>query len=389
MKNTDTTPELVFHVGDPKTGTTSIQAALKNNIVSPETRTLVPWMQPNGNTNATSLATILASSETDIRKAQYGRVRNWLSRTEADIAVISSEFFSWSDPARLQQAISEYLPDYVDRVRVIAYVRPHASRFLAAYTERTKMGTFLDDFDRFFPLIKKQKGLYYLPRFEKWRQIFGDRFVLRPFVKSELLGEDVVNDFFAEVLGETSFTVAQAVQKNSAQSTRTLAGLRLFHKLIAPEGFDKGTRAFLARRIYDVFLPMGKVNGEKPVLDRSTVQALKNTYFDDARAIDRAFFQRPVLEESLEKSGRDAPEDPIDLTPTRHFDPTQIQRLGALSQNVVEQIKPDPQLWVVYFQRASGLTISLAKWQDRLAENQALLARIDADLAEVADILRG
>ena len=98
---------LVLHIGDPKTGTSSIQEVLLHRLFDSPKRSLT---YPN-QLNCFPLANAISDpDQTDERAARWGRTANWLRDSEADVAVISAEQFFRVDPQALKATLQEFVP---------------------------------------------------------------------------------------------------------------------------------------------------------------------------------------------------------------------------------------------------------------------------------------
>jgi len=384
MKNTRS-PQFVIHIGDPKTGTTSIQKALQTDTIACATRRILPWHEYN----AVQIARSFNTKAKAKREEQFGQVREWLQTADADIAVLSSEDLAPVAPMALLQALRSHVPDHAETAQVIAYVRPHASRYLAAYIQRTKTGQYLGEFEDFFARIQANDPLLYAPRFGHWREVFQDRFTLKPFIRSELRGHDIVTDFAATLLGNEPFDVSQSMEENVATPLRALSGLRHMQRCFAEAGVKAGPRRLLGAATANHFLPSGPVQGEKPALDHETTSLLIKTYLEDAKALDAAFFSKPLMQTELTSSLSKAVGQPLDMSVSRHFTPAEVQRLGDLSAVVAQDFQNAPLLWRLRHRRRRFNTPLSPEQARKVAARQALLDRIDAGLQEISDILRG
>lgn len=267
-------------------------------------------------------------------------ITSWLRATDAEFPIISSEFFSNADPALLHDAFSKVRttvrkpglaarilnrifpqdPSYLAKdVRVIAYVRPHPGRALSAFAERIRCGYTLHDFSDWLPQALKTDLLIYSPRFQAWRASFGDQFTLRPFLREELAGGDVVVDFFKNVFGPRKFAIAESVNANESLSLKSLAGLLAFNREMARLGLPARQRIPLARVISGE-LPSA---GDRPRLDRDSLARIDRACREDAKALDTEFFGRPLFQAALDKAAGTVTDDPIDLTFGKYFTPAQ------------------------------------------------------------------
>lgn len=377
---------VIFHIGDPKTGSSSIQAAMQGGLVRCEDRSLAYWKTAN----AMPLAHVLRKKKAaDQRDARYAEVGDWLRSCGADHAIVSSENFSEVDPELLYRTLEKHCPDHLADARVIAYVRPHASRVLAAYTQRVKVGRFKGDFEDFKSKIGDALNIDYAPKFRRWRAQFGDRFTLRPFIRGELKDQDVVQDFFALVLGDEEFAIGEIPEVNVGVTLRALSGLRLLQRQLTQAGGRKISGGRLSAAVANNYLPQGPISGEKPRLDRQTVQELIAQCEADAQALDTEFFGRPLMQDALQKSLDQAGETPIDLKPALYFTPAERKRLNTLSEAVKDLVLDDHASWSIFDKADRGQIRLNRKQQKKMANQKAHLGEIERHLAEIAGILRG
>lgn len=384
--NIDDNTRLVFHIGDPKTGTTSIQRALHHRLVECEARSILPWY----NWNAVAVANGLKLRNNGFRQAPFSDLRGWLNSSDADLAVISSEFFAMIRPALLQQALNEHLPEHARTAEVIAYVRPHASRFLAAFVQRTKTGLYLGNFDEFLAETKKVDMLRYSVRFGRWRKIFGSRFTLRPFIRSELRDNDIVTDFFTEILNGAPFEIRNTVEENVSVTVRALVGLRHIHKRLGEiGGFEEQTHHLVGETLANRFLPMEALSGEKPRLDRRTAERLTEAYSEDAKTLDREFFGRPLMQEALESCTENTSDKAFELAASQHFHPDEIESLEKLGIEVAKFIAKRRPLFGTYQSMLNGNLRPNQKQLRRIERSRVRLEETDSKMMELAQVLRG
>lgn len=330
--------KLVLHIGDPKTGTSSIQRAIERNSIQCEDATIGGFVRENGSANAISTARAFSPKRKGKSRKVGDELNAWLNKSENDYSILSSEFFSGADVPRLKRVFSNRMSDYAQDAKIIAYARPHAGRFLAAFVQRTKNGLSTGDFESSKAKLFTSGFIDYTPRFASWRDAFGDRFVLRPFVRSELVEGDIVADFFTEVLGDRQFTINQTFDENISPTERALAGLRVFNRTLQERGIPAQGRDRLSKEIHRNLPKDPAPDRTKPKLDRATVSEIADKCMDDAKLLDSTFFKRPLFQTDLEKAIDNAPTTPIDVSPDTHFSQDEQEELQDLSRQVADAV---------------------------------------------------
>lgn len=361
---------------------------MKEKRIRCEGRSIDPWRQ----SNAMQLAHTLRKKEGEkLRAERFSEVGEWLRSCEADVAIISAETFYDVDPEFMYQTLAEHCPDYVAEARVIAYVRPHLSRALAAFTQRVKTGGNTGGFEKFKKRLLQGSALDldYTSRFARWQDRFGDKFTLRPYVRSELRDQDVVRDFFSEVLGDVPFTLKNVTEANVGVTSRALSGLLLVQRHLKKAGLQKKPGGKIGGTIANRYFSQGTVRGEKPLLDRSTAEALAVLCKRDAQALDKVFFDRPIMLEALEKDLAQASDAPVDLSPRNNFTEEECKALATLSDKLCERLQEKTKIWILHENIRRGQQRATLNDKQKLVENQAVLEEIDGYLSDIGGILRG
>lgn len=94
---------LVLHIGDPKTGTSSIQRVLQLELVEGAAGKVSGLINKGASANAVALARAFTPRGKFKLKYEMSLVDAWLESTQASFPIISSEFFSGSDPAMISR----------------------------------------------------------------------------------------------------------------------------------------------------------------------------------------------------------------------------------------------------------------------------------------------
>ena len=162
------TQELIFHIGDHKTGSTSIQSALAAKHIVPEGKTLLYPSQLNHN----HLVELRRKGKAikgkrfsgpDIRHKKFSELAHEINNSDYDFCVISAEAFEAFSPSRLDDIIAKYFDTTQIKIRVIAYVRPHAARLLSSYAEKIKISPFPGSLDEYHEKTQRN-GKFSCPR---------------------------------------------------------------------------------------------------------------------------------------------------------------------------------------------------------------------------------
>ena len=287
---------LVFHVGDRKTGTTSIQHVLDNDLHTAPKTVLQRIKEPMIS------HTLWAPKHRAHQADKWARLNKKLNASRADHVIVSDENFERCAPDELRDAIDTHLPAARDRqLRVVAYVRPHADRILSSYIQRFKHGHFTKDLGAFHVYTRERGEFMYAPRFGQWREVFGDQFTLRPMIRTALHGQDAVTDFLQLVTGQDVEVREHAAEQNTALSVQELAEMSVFLDTFEQELAHVSGIEPLKKKIRRAIITQFSGQGDKLRLHASLYEEIQNIYHADAEALDRTFFDAaPVLSQALD-----------------------------------------------------------------------------------------
>lgn len=178
----------------------------------------------------TALARSLGQRRKELYPKRWKGIAKRLDNADWDVAVLSSELFEFAAPAAAARAIRNHLPAYADNVKVIAYVRPHAGRAVSQFSENLKLGHDTGDFEAFLDRFLAAGRLNYCDRLARWRDEFGDRLIVRPYLRSWFPDGDVRKDFLQHILPGTSYHLAEGQDDNSALTVADMALMRMLQK---------------------------------------------------------------------------------------------------------------------------------------------------------------
>ena len=347
---------LVFHIGDPKNGSSSIQTAMQMGACHPEGLRIVsqPELNASAMANALNPNRLKPGRRERQRREEFGRKAEWVWNQDADLGIISAEFFSAASPKALREALAEFMPDHAETARMVAYVRPHGSRALSGYAQGVKSGARVDNMDMAMEELISRKILYYTPRFRRWRRVFGDRFILRPFLRSEMQGGDVVRDFFHTALEGAPFALDPLPSSNETLSLEEVAAMRRIQGQMIAAEVPEFIRLSLGGAIGRALAARPRRFRTKLVLDRANAERLRAIFVEDAQALDRAFFGRPLMATELDAAVEAAAPAAKSLEPEDYYSAVGLQRMERISGEIAELVKARPRAWRHEYQRRIG-----------------------------------
>lgn len=345
---------LIFHVGDHKTGSTSIQHAFAAGRVRLNgSRVLYPAALNHNYLSDQMQAAVNGKTKFADRKGMPGldRLETLVREAEEDFILISGEAFEGFDPEAFHAQVMQRFGDAADEIRVVAYIRPHASRFLSTFAEQSKIGWHRGDLDAFFDRTAEKQRFLFAPRLEKWRSLFGPQFRVRPMIRTSLHNQSVLEDFMRAAFEDVPFEVDPAPPSNESLSLRDLVMLRYVQRHLSKVG--KGTRlgfGWELARIIGQHAP--DTTSEKLMLHRDLAERIRTAYADDARQIDQTFFDDAGLfAAELDLAVETARPEPQSLAPEDHFTPDALRSMAILAEALTGMLKSDSANWTAYFRR--------------------------------------
>jgi hypothetical protein len=377
---------VVFHIGDPKTGSSSIQQVMHERRWSCPGLTVDYPRQSSAFPVANALAERGGKKKGDKR---FALIAAWLNASAADIGVISAEQFARVDPVVLNTAIASHMPDHADSARVIAYVRPHANRFLSAFMQRMKTGVFRDDMEAFFDRSLRQKTLVYTPRFSAWAAVFGPRFTLRPMVTDELRAGDVVSDFLNLVVQGAPFDLPAQVRANESLSLEALAATRELQVILLKNGVPTDTRHAVGSYMGRAVNRLQRSKGTKLGLSPALYQKIAETYRADAEALDLAFFERQPMTRALEAAAAETTDIPMDIRAESHLSASALADLRSQANALARLFQANPKAWRMSYAQERGQVTDSEVTRVRLLGKKKHVDQVQGLLDQVAATATG
>ena len=346
---------LVLHIGDHKTGSTSIQYAFANGRVALDGRRL---FYPAGlsHNHLRGPAEALFGGKKKISREEaaqtFTRLARRIRKADADLALISAEALDAIPAEQLRQIVETYFAEAADEIRVVAYVRPHAARILSSFATQTKSGLFNSGpLEAFHDRLLSQGRLFYHPRFAALRAAFGERFLLRPMIRARLEAGDVLTDFIRHGLGVDRFEISGLPPANESLSLEDLMRLKLLQSRLgdAPQKLRHALGWEFARLVADLPPPQSRTRLQ---LHAGLAGRLHEACLADARALDAGFFGGQALLEGELTRARDGAVPVAQPTePAAWFSAAELRTLELLSDLVAGQLEADGVNWVQELRR--------------------------------------
>ena len=155
-----------IHIGQRKTGTTSLQQFFAMNAAALEAEGIC-YTELGRNESHRALAQSFIESRPEIADLP-ARIQELAHENPDKRFLISSEIFERTPPEGIEHLAKVLAPH---EVRILVYVRNFADQKVSFYNQRTKSGANVLDFDTFFEREKFVRNGY--ENIERWSRVFG------------------------------------------------------------------------------------------------------------------------------------------------------------------------------------------------------------------------
>lgn len=214
-----------LHVGLTKTGSTALQQACTDHRDTLAENGLL-YPNPAPAINHTFLAPYLSDAPFQMRRARYRggradllkkdaerfgkRLRRAVKKNDGKDIILSSEVFSTAPPP-VYRKIQRFCRRAADRLVVVIYVRHPFDRAVSRLQQVVKSGQ---------PAIDPLTAEHSLPRLitRLSADLPKEDVILRPFAADQLIGGDVVQDFFHAIGHEALASRISAERTNESLS---------------------------------------------------------------------------------------------------------------------------------------------------------------------------
>ena len=275
---------IILHIGFPKTATTSLQLGLKANGARLEAAGLLyPLVDSDFKQRYLKF---LVSTHDESRQADtmLERLAECISSHPNKHVLLSCEELThvyMTDFSEISLArLHDFLRGLTSDIRLIAYVRNPAEFYLAMMQEKLKRSAGIVGPDAFYG-----RFAHILAQYEK---VFQVKAIVRHFKRSELLGHDILTDFFGQFDDLFKIDVAawHRLDANEALTPETLFVLDLAHRA-APERQPRPTGGREVERLWRNLQRIAQSlgNTSKPILFRAAAEAVLKANEEDTRAL--------------------------------------------------------------------------------------------------------
>ena len=336
---------LAVHIGDHKTGSTSIQYAFAAGQVGLGGAAIAYPTDLNHSYLRKHLAA-WGTGPTEEAERVFRRLARRIRQSGAPGALISAEALEGTDPGVLKAVLERFFTRAARETRVIAYVRPHGPRFLSNFAEQVKIGFFSGDLEAYLTHIRARERLDYAPRFAALRAAFGADFILRPMLREALKSGSVLEDFVHHAFGPEAAITPGAGAANESLSLEDLMRLKVLQSRLSaqPQKLRHAVGWEVARLAGALPAPATRT---KLHLHRSLAEQIRAAYLEDARALDADFFDgKPLMEDALTEAVDSAPAEAQPLEPEAWFSAGEMRSLALYADFAASLLTEKGTNWV-------------------------------------------
>ncbi len=280
-------PHCVLHIGMHKTGSSSIQATLCKQEINSDFEFVNLMPSDLGNSSHPIYSLFYEQPEIYYLNKKYGfnseellafnqqnlvKLTEILTTTQAKTVIVSAEDMFYLSEKELYR-LREFLTRYCQSVQIICYVRPFVSYMQSKAQQMIKGGIINFAIDSLYPSYREAIG--------KFDAVFDKESVLLvKFDASNLLGKDVVLDFFQRI--GMAINPESIIRQNEALSLEAVALLYAYYKF--GFGYDVGAKAV---RENDLLIgALTDIGGKKLSFSSGVVNTLLAKYSDDIEWIE-------------------------------------------------------------------------------------------------------
>ena len=276
---------IVIHIGINKTGTSSLQFACSENHEALSASGILYPKIGQGYSAHHGIAFEIHRDEKKNRPGdRWGALESgWLDRLEEmakghDVVVLSSEaFHSLGNPAR----VAEFFAGH--RVSVVVYLREHFG-YVRSWYQQAVQGNVVTCALSDFQGVRKAA---LCPVVDEWDAAFGEENVYpRAFDRSELVGGDIVTDFFS--VAPIPSVDLSAFAKAEVRKNLSVSGNLLFFKRVANHILTRDEAIAVADELGAMTVLDKSFQGAIAV-DEAVAEKIRGIYQEDRRRLEEKY----------------------------------------------------------------------------------------------------
>ena len=299
---------IAIHIGASKAGSTTIQKFLGDNAdVLRQIGVNYPIIGQNSRGYHVNLVYDLRSHRNF--KEKYGTISQLIDHLKNDPlekTIISAEEFQRCKSSEVA-ALKEKLNEVDDNIQIILIIRDLVDLMPSTYSQSTKGGENVFDFDSFFAARVRRNGKGFMETAQVWGEVFGwDRLRVRVLDRKLLLNGDLIDDFLTGVGIDPKtrdFQRSETVNvANASPGWRVLEavralyagghGLQAKHPLSKAASHDQDERKYIGRSARQLGEEMGWNADRGRYLSRAQAQRCVELHGEAITALNEVSSQR-------------------------------------------------------------------------------------------------
>lgn len=290
--------ELIIHVGNHKTASTSMQKCLRdksyeveNDVYYPET--IGGPVQYNHNYYVRSLGT-------EHQEDRFEHLLNLLRNTDNSRVVISSAAYAYYSGAALKGHVEKYYRPLARNIRLIKYIRPHLSSLVSSYTELVRIGLYSDTIYNVLKTPIGNRMILHHDNPYSLKKAFGENVDIVPMVSEALIGNDPVTDILHRIFRDQKVRIKKPHTDNIMVCAQHLSVIKALQaENFGSEEDRKGYGYEYTRALPDIWSPENPVKFQISKTTAKDFAAGKTGLLQDALKCDRLLFEHQHLEKAL------------------------------------------------------------------------------------------
>lgn len=269
--------KLYLHIGFGKTGTSSIQDFLFQNIKNIEY--LYPRVGLMGSGHH-ALAPLGKECFSDDERNRFSELIEEIAESDKNSVVISSEFFCFSKP--------QYIRDislYFDRfdVKIIFYVRNQIELIESAYLQWVKVGwDYGGSIEKFYSV--HGNGFDFMQRIRPWVEHFGKEKIVTRLYDRRIVGDDVCADFLKMIGSDLNNYVPLVAKSNES----LLPELSPVIEFLDSASKDSQLRAEVMKMFLNLSSRL-RQHSRKKLIDSGMVKKIRDRYTESNKQLSELF----------------------------------------------------------------------------------------------------